>query len=89
MGKDRESDEILCLRDENRRLRKALNVLTVPLDILLKRRGFRAFSQNPRDDLLLPAEEFLDDYYRLLHRYSFRLFIRDVIKHRGFFRPAV
>lgn len=86
MGKDRNSDDIVCLRDENRRLRKALNVLTVPIDVLLKRRGFRVFRENPRDDLLLPAEEFLDDYYRLLHRYSFRLFLRDVIKQRDFFR---
>ena len=83
---NREFDELLYLRNENRRLRRALNTVTAPLDILLKRRGFRIFKQNQQRDLLLPAEEFLDEYYRMLHRYSFRLFIRDVIKHQDFFR---
>jgi hypothetical protein len=86
MPKDRESDEIVYLRNENRRLRKSLNVLTAPLNVLLKRRGFKIFRQNPKEDLLLPPDEFLDDYYRMLYRYSFRLFLRDVIKHQDFFR---
>ncbi len=86
MPKEREFDELIYLRDENRRLRRSLNVLTLPLDVLLKRRGFRIFKQAPSEDLLLPAEEFLDEYYRMLHRYSFRLFIRDVIKHQDFFK---
>ncbi len=86
MPKDREFDELVYLRNENRRLRKSLNVLTAPLNVLLKRRGFKIFRQNPKEDLLLPPEEFLDDYYRMLCRYSFRLFLRDVIKHQDFFR---
>jgi len=86
MPKEREFDELVYLRDENRRLRRSLNTLTAPLDVLLKRRGFRIFKQAPSGDLLLPAQEFLDEYYRMLHRYSFRLFIRDVIKHQDFFR---
>ena len=86
MPKDREFDELVYLRNENRRLRKSLNVLTAPLNVLLKRRGFKIFRQNPKEDLLLPPDEFLDDYYRMLYRYSFRLFLRDVIKHQDFFR---
>lgn len=86
MAKEREFDELIYLREENRRLRRSLNVLTSPLDVLLKRRGFRIFKQAPSEDLLLPAEEFLDEYYRMLQRYSFRLFIRDVIKHQNFFK---
>jgi len=86
MPQDREFDELTYLRNENRRLRKSLNILTVPLHVLLKRRGFRVFRRNPSEDLLLPSEEFVDDYYRMLHRYSFRLFLRDVIKHQNFFR---
>ena len=86
MPKEREFDEIVYLRDENRRLRRSLNLLTAPLDVLLRRRGFRIFKQTPSGDLLLPAEEFLGEYYRMLHRYSFRLFIRDVIKHQDFFQ---
>jgi hypothetical protein len=86
MPKDREFDELVYLRNENRRLRKSLNVLTAPLNVLLKRRGFKIFRQNPKEDLLLPPDEFLDDYYRMLYRYSFRLFLRDVIKHQDLFR---
>jgi hypothetical protein len=86
MPKEKEFDELVYLRDENRRLRRSLNMLTAPLDVLLKRRGFRIFKQTPPEDLLLPAKEFLDGYYRMLHRYSFRLFIRDVIMHQDFFK---
>jgi hypothetical protein len=86
MPKEKEFDELVYLRDENRRLRRSLNMLTAPLDVLLKRRGFRIFKQTPPEDLLLPAKESLDGYYRMLHRYSFRLFIRDVIKHQDFFK---
>jgi len=86
MSKEKEFDELVYLRDENRRLRRSLNMLTAPLNVLLKRRGFRIFKQAPSGDLLLPAEEFLDGYYRMLQRYSFRLFIRDVIKHQDFFQ---
>lgn len=85
MPRDREFDELVYLRNENRRLREALNVLASPLEVLLKRRGFKVFSKNPREDLLLPSEEFIDAYYHMLHRYSFRLFLRDVIKYQTFF----
>ena len=86
MPRDREFDELVYLRNENRRLRESLNLHTSPLEVLLKRRGFKVFSKDPREDLLLPSEEFIDAYYRMLHRYSFRLFLRDVIKHQTFFR---
>ena len=86
MPRDKEFDELIYLRNENRRLRESLNVHTSQLDILLKRRGFKVFSRNPGEDLLLPSEEFVDAYYRMLHSYSFRLFLRDVIKHQNFFR---
>ena len=85
MPKDKEFDELACLRNENRRLRESLNAHTAPLEVLLKRRGFKVFTKNPGDDLLLPPEEFIDAYYRMLQRYSFRLFLRDVIKHQAFF----
>jgi hypothetical protein len=86
MPKEGEFDELVYLRDENKRLRSSLNMLTAPLDVLLKRRGFRIFKQAPSGNLLLPAEEFLDGYYGMLCKYSFRLFIRDVIKHHNFFQ---
>jgi hypothetical protein len=86
MPNDRDFEELIYLRRENRRLRKSLNILTASLDVLLKRRGFKVFKKGLPEDLLLPSGEFLDGYYRMLHRYSFRLFLRDVIKHQNFFR---
>ncbi len=85
MPEDRTFDELSYLRDEVKRLRHSLKVLTPGLDVILKRRGFRVYKKEPGEDLFLPAEKFLDDYYRMLHRYSFRLFLRDVIKQQAFF----
>ncbi len=50
--------------------------------MLLRRRGFTIYKKEPVDDLLIPSKKFLDAYYRMLHKYSFRLFLRDVIKHQ-------
>ncbi len=75
------------LRDEIKRLRKSLSDLTPPLEMLLKRRGFKIFKSEPADDLLLPSEEFLSGYYEMLKKYSFRLFLRDVIKKQEGFKP--
>jgi hypothetical protein len=82
MREDELQDEILSLKAGIRRLRKSLTELTPPLSALLRRRGFRIFKKEPPDDLLLPGRKYMDDYYRSLSRYSFRLFLRDVIKHQ-------
>jgi hypothetical protein len=74
--------EIDGLRGEVRRLRSALYRLTPPLAVLLRRRGFQVHRKEPAADLLLPDEQFRGDYYAMLHKYSFRLFLRDVIKHQ-------
>ena len=55
------------------------------LETMLKRRGFVIYKQAGPEDLLLPAKRRLDRYYSLLHKYSFRLFLRDVIKHQNGF----
>ncbi len=85
MPEEKTFDELSYLRSEVRRLRQSLNVLTPPLDVILKRRGFPIYKKEPGDDLLIPAENFLKGYYKTLHRYSFRLFLRDVIKHQNYF----
>ncbi len=85
MSEEKTFDELSYLRNEVRRLRQSLNVLTPTLDVLLKRRGFPIYKKEPADDLLLPAEKFLEDFYQTLHKYSFRLFLRDVIKHQDFY----
>lgn len=83
---DNISDEYQSLRDEIKRLRESLSELTPPLEILLKRRGFKIFKKEPSDDLLLPGSEYIASYYEMMKKYSFRLFLREVIKHQTFFR---
>ncbi len=82
-----ECDELAYLRKEVKRLRETLNELTPHIDIILRRRGFQIYRKKPAEDLLLPREELIEDYYRMLHKYSFRLFLRDVIQHQDFFMP--
>lgn len=80
-----DDEEIHALRSEVKRLKKTLSELTPSLEALLKRRGFRIYKKEPSEDLVLPAKRFLDDFYGMLKKYSFRLFIRDVIKHQEYF----
>ncbi len=86
MSDNRISDDSQSLRNEIRRLRKSLSELTPPLDILLKRRGFRIYKKEPSEDLLLPEDKFTNSFYEMLKKYSFRLFLREVIKNQKFFK---
>jgi hypothetical protein len=85
MNDAKTTDELAHLRAEVKRLRKALMRQSPGIDVLLKRRGFKVYKKEPADDLLIPSKKYLAGYYRLLHKYSFRLFLRDVIKHQEFF----
>lgn len=82
---DKRFDELTSLREEVKRLRAALNRITPDLETLLKRRGFTIYKKEPSEDLLIPAKRHLGRYYRMLHKYSFRLFLRDVIKQQASF----
>lgn len=75
-------EEAAALREEIKRLRAALRAATPGLDALLRRRGFKVFRKEPGEDLLLPTPEFIESFYEALKKYSFRLFLRDVIKHQ-------
>ena len=86
MPENKFPEEAQSLRDEIKRLRKSLSELTPSLDVLLKRRGFRIYKKEPSEDLILPAKEFQKGFYEVMKKYSFRLFLRDVIKHQDFFR---
>lgn len=77
--------EIDFLKSEIERLRKSLSELTPSLSAILKRRGFRIYKKEPSDDLLIPEKKFIDGYYEMLKRYSFRLFLRDIIKRQPLF----
>ncbi len=87
MDDHKDRHELASLRREVRQLRKALNRLAPGIDVLLKRRGFTIYKKEPPNDLLIPARKFLAKYYRMLHKYSFRLFLRDVIQHQNRFSP--
>ena len=82
---DHDAVELMLLREEVKRLRQALNRLTPSLETILKRRGFRVYKKEPADDLLVPDEPFLGSFFDMLHKYSFRLLLRDVIKHQDRF----
>lgn len=81
---DNIDDEISYLRDEIKRLRQDLNRGAPRLELLLRRRGFRIYKKFT-DDVLLPPEKYINDFYQHLHKYSFRLFLRDVIKNQDSF----
>ena len=82
---DKTSEELAYLRKEVKRLRATINRLAPSLDVLLKRRGFTIYKKEPIDGLLVPARKYQSRYYRMLHKYSFRLLLRDVIKHKDAF----
>jgi len=85
LSDDKTFAELAYLREEVMRLRASLNLLTPRIDILLKRRGFTVYKKEPSEDCLIPSKKYLHSYFQMLHKYSFRLFLRDVIKHQGIF----
>jgi len=85
MFDDHDAEELAFLREEVKRLRQALNRLTPSLETILKRRGFRVYKREPADNLLVPDDPFRDSFFEKLHKYSFRLLLRDVIKHQDRF----
>jgi len=85
MDDDQGSDELELLRSEVKRLRQRLADLTPSLPLLLKRRGFTVYKKEPADVLLIPEPVFQSSFYEMLHKYSFRLLLRDIIKHQDRF----
>jgi hypothetical protein len=79
------TDETDALRAEIKHLRADLNRAAPSLEGMLALRGFHIHVKQLGDDLLLPASEHRDNFFELMKRYSFRLFLRDVIKHQDGF----
>ncbi len=74
-------EEIRQLKEEINRLKRQLSLQG--LSYLLKNRGFSIYKKQIGDDLILPEKQSdIDSYYEHLKKYSFRLFLRDVIKHQ-------
>jgi hypothetical protein len=79
------SDDIKILKAEIKRLRKTVSRLTTSLDTMLRRRGFTIYKKEPGDDLLKPYRAYASAFYRNMKKYSFRIFLRDVIKRQESF----
>ena len=85
MAEDEDNNKSRLLRAEIKRLRKTLSELTPSLEALLKRRGFRIYKKSRQQALCFLQRDSLMIFMKMLKKYSFRLFIRDVIKHQEYF----
>jgi len=72
------------------RLEQAVLGTAKLLEAALAERGLNVYRHSPTDRLLLPPgtpEVFGERFYAHMHRYSFRLFLRDALTRRQKFRP--
>lgn len=77
--------ELSALRKEIHAVRLAMATGGVSMEDVLRRRGISLARSNPGDDLLFPSRlsaRMVRRFYDLLKKYSFRLFLRDVLVHR-------
>jgi len=77
------AQDVQGLRDDLNRMRIEMQGGTEALGRKMKARGLQIHRTNPRDDLLIPPDATPEEetfFYHLLTRYSFRLFLRDVIR---------
>lgn len=71
------------LEQEVAGLKRGCNLGQHPVEVLLGQHGFPILSHGDRSLLLLPpnlSADGRDRFYRLMRRYSFRLFLRDLIQ---------
>ncbi len=83
--------EVLILKEEIRSLRSGEGGGISGLLGSLRRRGLEPFRHDPGQHLLFPAgfsSEKKDRFYELFKRYSFRLFLREILNRRGKFRVS-
>lgn len=78
-------DDTRSLKAEIKRLRRTITELTPSLETTLKHRGFTIYKKEPSEDILVPSSKYASAFYRNLKKYSFRLFLRDVIKNQNSF----
>src|SRR4030042_2983190 len=60
-----------------------------PVERMVRSRGLQVFKGNPTEKLFFPPDIVRPDrdrFYELMKRYSFRLILRDIIKHQDRFR---
>jgi len=84
-------EEIRDLREEVRFLKGAGRSEFPELQGALRRRGLDSFRMNPSQHLIFPprfSPEERETFYCLFKKYSFRLFLREILIRRGRFRVA-
>jgi hypothetical protein len=88
--------ELQSLKRKVQRLAKEIQTLKTlsiedspSVEGMLKMRGIRVFRKNPTDRLFFPPElppSYKNQFYETMKKYSFRLVLRDIIKHQDRFR---
>lgn len=78
----KESNTIDNLRQEIKRLRRVIFETPPNLETLLRTRGLTIYKSEPLQDLVIPETTHINGFYKKLLHYSFRIFLRDVIKHQ-------
>jgi hypothetical protein len=83
--------EVLSLREDLNSLKEGGLQGFSELRGMLRRRGLNSYRENPSHHLLFPpsfSDEERAHFYDLFHRYSFRLFLREVLSRKGNFRVS-
>lgn len=78
--------EIEDLKSQVSDIKQELEYISFSVENVLRRRGFNFFSSCPSDDLLIPNNDNLqinEKFYEYFKKYSFRLFMRDIIKNKN------
>jgi hypothetical protein len=88
--------ELQSLKKKVQRLAKEIEILKTlsiedssSVEGTLNMRGIRVFRKNPTDRLFFPPElppSYKNQFYETMKKYSFRLVLRDMIKHQDRFR---
>lgn len=63
-------------------MRRVISNTPPNLETLLKTRGLTVYKSQPSQDLVIPETIHIDSFYKKLLHYSFRIFLRDIIKHQ-------
>jgi hypothetical protein len=85
------TEEIQALREDVTALKENQAVGFSEILGMLRRRGLTPFRKNPSHHLFFPpssSEENKTQFYDLFKKYSFRLFLREILKRKGVFRVA-
>jgi hypothetical protein len=88
--------ELQSLKKKVQRLSKEIEAIKVlsleessPVESMIKMRGMKVFRKNPAERLFFPPDLkpfFKNQFYEKMKKYSFRLVLRDMIKHQDQFR---